>query len=247
MTAWARRDPRAVTLAAVILSLALAVAPGPRVLAALPATVLLVGTAGLGRKRTLALVRVVVVLWGLSLLANAFLGGGPRIGPAFLGWLRPGEAGLRTGLAAGARLAALTAVAAWAASAVRALDLAASLEWSVRRRPGLRRRVHRAFLPVVLALRLLPLFLDEARRLLEVDRLRGGPRRGLAGARRVAALAPLWLVTVVERAETLALALTLRGYRPDGERTFARAYRVAAADWLLMAAAVGGSLLLGAA
>jgi energy-coupling factor transport system permease protein len=160
----------------------------------------------------------VAVLWLLSLLANAFLIPGERPGPEMLRWARPTREGITAGLAQGARLAVLTAIASWAAATTRTLELASSLEWSVRRVPGLRRRAHRALLPVVLSLRLLPLLLDEARRLLDVDRLRRGPRRGWSGARRVAGLGPVWVLLVVERAEALALALTLRGYRPDRER-----------------------------
>jgi energy-coupling factor transport system permease protein len=245
VTFWRARDPRAKVLAAVALSFALAVAPGPRVLAALPVTALLLLTAGLGRPRLLAALRAVAVLWLLSLLANAFLIPGDRIGPELLRWARPTREGITAGLAQGARLAALTAVASWAAATTRTLELASSLEWSVRGIPGLRRRAHRALLPIVLSLRMLPLLLDEARRLLDVDRLRQGPRRGWRGARRVAGLGPVWVLLVVERAEALALALTLRGYRPDRERSFARDFRLGALDWGLMAATALGVYGLG--
>jgi energy-coupling factor transporter transmembrane protein EcfT len=242
---WAGRDPRAKVFLALVLSFALAAAPASRALAALPVAFLLLLTAGVGRKRLTTVLRFVLVLWGLSLAANAFLVPGHRLGPGGLGWARPTAEGLALGVSQGARLAALAALAAWAAATIRIFDLAGSLEWTVRGVPGWRRRVHRAFLPVVLALRLVPILGGEAVRILDVDRLRRGPRRGLGGLRRAAGLAPVWVVTVVERGEALALALTLRGYRPDAERGFARGYRMGPWDWSLVGAAALGAIWLG--
>ena len=245
MTGWAGRDPRAKLVLALVLSLALAFAPTRRVLPVLPVAVLLVASAGLDRRRLAALGRAVLLLWGLSLAANALFMPGPRLGPEVLGPLRPSVSGLAMGVEQGARLAVLAAVAAWAAATLGALELAGSLEWTLRRWPRLRRRAHRSLFPAVLSLRILPLVLREAQRLLDVDRLRGGRRRGREGLKRVAALAPLWLVSVVERADDLALALTLRGYRDGGERTFARRYRMAPLDWGLVAAGLGAAIYLG--
>jgi energy-coupling factor transporter transmembrane protein EcfT len=226
-------DPRAVVLAALVAAFAVAAAPGGRLLVALPLVPALGIVAGLDARRWRALLRSVLVLWVLSFLANAWLVPGTRWGPAELGWARPTVEGMRAGLGHGARLVLLAALGVWSAALVEPLDLARSLEWSVRRRRRARRRVHRSLVPVVLAAGMLPLFLEEARRLADVDRLRGG--RG--GLRAAARLAPLWLTLVVERADALALALTLRGYRPDGpERGFARAYRLGPADAMVLAA-----------
>ena len=241
MTFWQRRDPRAKALVAVMLSAALVVAPPARVAPVLAGTILLLLTAGAGRKRLWGVIRAVALLWGLSLAANAILTPGPRLGPEALGWLRPSAAGVAAGLAQGARLAALTVLATWVAVTTRALDVAGSLEWTVRRSSRLRGQVHRALAPLVLSLRLLPLLVQEAGRLLEVDRLREGPRRGWKGIRRVARLAPVWVVTVVERADGLALALALRGYDPHRERGFARRYRMGWLDWGLVALGVVGA------
>ena len=245
MTFWSARDPRAKVFLALALSLALVFAPTRRVLPLLPVAALLLATAGLDRRRLAALARAVLLLWFLSLLANAFFVPGERLGPALLGPLRPTRLGLEMGLQQGARLALLSALAAWAAAVTGALELVGSVEWSLRRWPALRRRAHGALFPVVLSLRLLPMLLGEARRLLDVDRLRGGPRRGLGGVRRAAGLAPLWVVTVVERADALALALTLRGYRGDGERGFARRFRMGWPDWGLVTAALAALFYLG--
>jgi len=245
MSFWKKRDPRAKVFSAIVLSFAIALAPGARVLVVFPVVLVLLLSAGIDRGRLANLIKATLVLWGLSLLANAFLMTGTRVGPESLGWARPTIEGLRAGVAQGGRLAALTALSAWAVSTTGALDLAGSLEWSVRRWPGLRGAAHRALLPVVLSLRMIPLFTQEARRLLDIDRLRGGRRRGLAGVKRAAGLTPLWVVTVMERAEALALALTLRGYRPDRERGFARSFRFGTLDVALVAGTLATVFYLG--
>lgn len=246
MSGWRARDPRAKALFALIVSFAVAVAPGGRALILLPVAAWLVVSCGWSRGRLWGVARAVAVLWVLSFAANAFLIPGDRLGPDGLGWLRPSREGMSAGFAHGARLAVLAAVSAWVAATTGALDLASSLEWSVRGRPRLRRAAHEALLPVVLALRLIPHFIQEAGRLLEVDRLRRGPRRGLAGVRRVARLGPLWIATVIDRAEMLALGLTLRGYRPDAVRGFARTFGWGVLDWGLVGAAAGIAVFLGA-
>jgi energy-coupling factor transport system permease protein len=244
MTFWSRLDPRSKVLVLFAGSAALAAAPVSRVWLALPFTAALLLSAGLSRARLGAALRGVAVLWLLSLLVNGFLVAGERLGPQALGWLRPTREGLSAGLAQGGRLAALTALMGWGMATLGALELAGSVEWTVRRVPALRRRAHRALLPVVLALRMIPLLLDEAERLLQVEALRGGPWRGRGRLRRAARLAPLWVFSVIERAEALALALTLRGYRPERSRGFARTYRWGGGDWLLVGAGALGVFAL---
>jgi energy-coupling factor transporter transmembrane protein EcfT len=242
---WKNRDPRAKTLAALVLSFALAMAPVSRTLIVLPGVLILLLTTGMGRGQIWKVIQATLLLWGLSFLANAFLMPGIRVGPEGLGWLRPTEEGIRAGFGHGARLACLTALSAWVVSTTGALELSRSLEWGVRGIPPLRLAAHRALLPVVLSLRMIPMFTQEAQRLLDVDRLRSGPRRGVEGARRIARLAPVWIVTVVDRAEALALALTLRGYRPEGHRGFATGFRMNWADWGLLAVSLTAVFWLG--
>jgi energy-coupling factor transporter transmembrane protein EcfT len=237
----APRDPRAVVLAATLASLAAAAAPGSRLLLALPAALLLVARSGLDARGWSALLRSVLALSALSFLANAWLVPGTGWGPSELGWARPTREGLAAGAGHGARLACLAAIGVWAAARVEPLDLARSLEWTVRRFPGARWRVHRSVFPAVLAVRILPAFVEEARRLSDVDRLRGGP----GGVRAAMRLAPVWLAVVLERADQLGLALTLRGYRPQAvDRGFARAYRLGPGDALLVVVAGAGAVLL---
>jgi energy-coupling factor transport system permease protein len=244
MNLWAGRDPRAKTFFALAAGSALAIAPATRAWVALPAALALLLSAGIPTARLVSLLRGVALLWFLSMIANAFLWGGPRLGPEALGWARPSAEGLQSGFLHGARLGGLAALGAWLGETTAALDLARSLEWSVRNLPAIRRRVHRAVLPLVLALRLVPLLVEEARRLVEVERIRRGPVGRWTAMRRLARLSPLWMVLVVERAEALALALTLRGYDPERPRGFARRYRWAPPDWGLFA--LGVAALLGA-
>jgi energy-coupling factor transport system permease protein len=244
MNLWASRDPRAKTFFAIAAGLALAIAPAARVWIALPAALLLLLSTGVPAPRFLSLLRGVAILWLLSMVANAYLWGGPRLGPEALGWLRPSAEGLKSGFMHGARLGAMAALGAWLAECTGVLDLARSLEWTVRNLPALRRRVHRGLLPLVLALRLIPLLVEEARRLLEVERIRRGPVGRWTAMRRLARLSPLWMVLVVERAEALALALMLRGYDPERPRGFSHRYRWVLPDWGLFA--LGVAALFGA-
>lgn len=230
---WRGFDPRFLLLTAVVLTISLLAAPRTALLAAGPVALVLAATV-LDRTRVIALLRAVLILAAITCVINAFLGSGDRI----LGY---SQAGLIRGAWQGVRLTALTAVAAWATAVLSPLSLAATLEWSVRRWPPLRHRVHQALLPVVLAVQLLPLMTDEAARQLEVDRLRRGP--GPRSWIRQARLMPAWLNGVIDRADDLALALTLRGYRPDRPLRFMRTYawgRAEAAGVMVLALAVWG-------
>ena len=234
MNLWRDRDPRAKTYFAIVISLLLVFVPAARAWFFLPLIVYLLVSAGVPREKFMALVRAVLVLWVLSFVFNAFLIPGPRVGPEWLRVLRPTTTGLRAGIDHGARLAGLAGMGAWLAATTGVLDLAASLEWSVRGWPWLRRQAHRGLMPVVLAVRLVPLLVDEGRRLIEIERLRHGASGRGRAVKRLAQLAPLWMVLVVERAEGLAEALLLRGYDPDRPRSFARGYRMGVLDWGLV-------------
>jgi len=237
-------DPRAKVFLAAALSLGLVLASPSRAWIGLPAAALLAGSA-LDARGLRAWIRAVLVLWGITIVCNAVLVGGERYGPESLGGFRPSVRGVGIGLVQGARLAGLAGLSAWLLAVTAPLDLAASLEWGVRGREGVRRRVHDLLLPVVLALRVLPLFVDEGERLLAVDRLRGGSRGGLRGVVRAARLAPAWMTAVVERGEQLALAMTLRGYRPGAPRGFAREYRLGPGDAFLTGVGLLGFAFLG--
>jgi len=220
---WRDRDPRAKTYFAIAQSLLLVLVPASRAWLFLPLILYLLITAGVPREKFVALIKAVLALWLLSFIFNAFLIPGPRVGPEWLKVLRPTTTGIRAGLDHGARLAGLAGLGAWLAATTGVLDLAASLEWSVRGWPRLRRQAHKVLMPVVLGVRLVPLLVDEGRRLIEIDRLRSGSQGKGRAIKRLAQLAPLWMVLVIERAEGLAEALVLRGYDPDRPRSFARA------------------------
>jgi len=228
----------------ILLSLALLTADPRAGLVVLPFLILLAASA-LDLRRLAGLARAVALLWTLTWIVNAFLAPGERVGPETLGWLRPSREGLRAGALQGARLAGLGAVGAWTAAVVGALELSSSLEWTVRRWDPIRRRVHALAFPAVLALRLVPLMIEEATRIRAVERLRGGPIRGIGALGRYAGFFPAWLSAILERAQGLSLALTLRGYRPDRRRGFARRYRFAPSDWGLLALGAAAVFFLG--
>jgi len=231
---WRDRDPRAKTYFAIAQSVLLVLVPASRAWLFLPLILYLLITAGVPREKFVALIKAVLALWLLSFIFNAFLIPGPRVGPEWLKVLRPTTTGIRAGLDHGARLAGLAGLGAWLAATTGVLDLAASLEWSVRGWPRLRRQAHKVLMPVVLGVRLVPLLVDEGRRLIEIDRLRSGSQGKGRAIKRLAQLAPLWMVLVIERAEGLAEALVLRGYDPDRPRSFARAFRMGVLDWALV-------------
>lgn len=101
-------------------------------------------------------------------------------------------------------------------------------------------------LVMVIAVRFLPVMLEEIERIRLAQRARGA--RFDAGWRgTVAALFPLLVPTLtlaIRRAHVLAVAMESRGYRLTGRRTKYRVYRLSGADFavaLAMAAAVFGS------
>jgi energy-coupling factor transport system permease protein len=76
-------------------------------------------------------------------------------------------------------------------------------------------------LVLTLALRFLPTVLEEAERIVTAQRARGARFEGnlLARARSLLPLAVPLLASCLRRADTLALAMTARGYRPGAPRT----------------------------
>lgn len=101
-------------------------------------------------------------------------------------------------------------------------------------------------LVMVIAVRFLPVMLEEIERIRLAQRARGA--RFDAGWRgTVVALFPLLVPTLtlaIRRAHLLAVAMESRGYRLTGRRTKYRVYRLSASDYaviLVMAAAVFGS------
>lgn len=238
---WTRFDPRGKVVFLVGVTAAALVA-SPRLLGMVFIPGLLLLCAGGGPIRLRRALAAAAALWVLTVLWNALFHPGTRLGPEWLGPLRPSVAGARAGAAEGLTLVALAALGGWAAFAVSAFEVIGSVEWSVRRSPRLRRRVHELAFPTLLALRLIPLLVEEAGRLGEVERLRFGPRSPFRRLARIPALAPLWTLGALDRAHDLALALRLRGYRAEADRGFVRTYAFRAHD-----AALSGLGLLAAA
>ena len=100
---------------------------------------------------------------------------------------------------------------------------------------------------MLLALRFLPILREEAERLTLSLRSRGlDPARGgpLPRVRNLMPLVVPLFRQVFDRAETLALAMEIRGYRPGAPRTCWRVRRLGAAEGV--AAGLGLATLLGA-
>ena len=183
-------------------------------LACLSIAALAAGAAGAGRPPGRWLGAVAIGM-SIALGLNLYLTPGrPLPLPRLLG-LQPTREGLRFGILLGLRLAGASAAlhglrAAWPGE--RAADELARL---ARPLEGLRVPVRESRAVVGLALRFVPLLVDEARRIAAIQELRAGrPPRGVREQleRRRARLVPA-LVSALERAEWTALALEARHYR----------------------------------
>jgi energy-coupling factor transport system permease protein len=97
-------------------------------------------------------------------------------------------------------------------------------------------------LVLTLALRFLPTVMEEAERIVSAQRARGARFEGdvLARARALIPLAVPLFASCLRRADTLAMAMTARGYRPGVVRTQMEPLLFARRDALVIA----GTLLL---
>jgi energy-coupling factor transport system permease protein len=185
--------------------------------------------------------------WGLLLaLALAF-----KQGRAYLRWLpavglmaaswflisllsgAPGAAGVRAALWAGVRLLALASTFFLFFRTTAPEDLGNALV-----RSGLPYEV--AFVMSV-GMQFVPVLARKARHVVDAQRARGIPLEpGLRALHHYPALMGPVLVQAFQLADELAEAMEARGFGRPG-RTFAREYRLRAADWLAIA---GGAALL---
>ena len=118
------------------------------------------------------------------------------------------------------------------------LDLVWAFEWAARPLERLGIPVGEVGISLLLAIRFVPILQQEAERLVTALRARGiDPFEG-GIVERVRNLGPLLTPLfrqVFRRADTLALALTVRGYRPGVRRTSWRARGLAAGEWVALA------------
>jgi len=86
---------------------------------------------------------------------------------------------------------------------------------------------------VMLAIRFIPLLFEETDRIIKAQKARGVDLESGGLARKVRALIPVLLPllhSVFRRADDLAVALTLRGYRPGITRTRMKVMKVRGKD-----------------
>ena len=232
-------DPRTLALAALSLTVSILIAdPGLAVWLWIP--VWAAGLLVLSPRMLRGAAKAALLMSAITLVVNGFLVGGERVGPEALGPFRPTKEGLEIGIVQAARLSALVVVSVWGMARISGMDLAASLEYTVRGVSSLRGPVHRFVFPLMLAARMIPVMREEGVRLHQIQTLRRGPGAGPMSITGLVSLVPAWLSMVVERAEGLGLALTLRGYRPDRVPAPVKSYRLHMLDWLVIA----GSCLL---
>jgi len=159
-----------------------------------------------------------------------------------LGPLSVSREGLNQGLAAGARLALLVVQSTVLTITTAPLDLSAAAERLLRPFQRLGVPVQELALMSSIALRFLPTLADEADRLAKAQAARGADWAG-TGRQRVRAvlalLVPL-LISVLRRADELAMAMESRGYQGGQGRTHWRQSRAGRAD--LLAATIVAAL-----
>jgi len=240
-------DPRA-KLGACALAMATAFAPGawwgaawswPLLAAGLATSRLPLGVFFRGFRPFTWLFAFTLVLHGLTTPGRALLPL-PGLAVAFTG----------EGLAQGLGVSAQLATAVGFSSLLSLTTSPTDLVWALER---LGRPLARIGVPVgefcvtaLLAIRFFPILYEEADRLTLALRARGldPSEGGLVNRWRnsVPLVVPLFR-QVLQRADTLALALDLRGYRPGMERTSWRARGLGGPEWLTLGVAGAGLAL----
>jgi energy-coupling factor transporter transmembrane protein EcfT len=214
-------DPR-IKLASLILLSLLLLRGGPLTFALLSGLVAaLAYLARLGLWCLLRALRPVRVLFLLLFALHLFFAPGPAAD------------GLRTGALVTWQFALLILLAALLTLTTTSAELIAGLERLLHPLRTVGVPSHDVALLLSLALRCLPLYVDELHRLREARLSRGAsPACGTIRQRirwTVGLLIPL-LLSTVRRAEELASAMEARGYR-RGPRTYGRELRMRRADW----------------
>jgi len=243
-----RLDPRAKLIACL---LALSGAFWPRApqafLAAWPLLALGVVVSEVPLGYFLRGLRPFLLLFAFTVALHGLTTAGASVPPFPLGPVDVTRQGLAQGLSVSAQLATAVGFSSLLTLTTNPVDLVWALERlaSPLKRLGL--PVGEFCLTVLLALRFLPILREEAERLTLSLRSRGlDPARGgpVARVRNLMPLVVPLFRQVFERAETLALAMEIRGYRPGAPRTCWRVRRLGAAEGV--AAVLGLATLVGA-
>ena len=228
-----RLDPRTKSIAALLLMTAVAVFPGFAALAAFSLFLLLAVT--LSRLPLLFLLRNLrpfVWLFSFTLLMHAFMTPGAPLWRVPHAELVLTEEGLYMGLFFCWRLAVLVTAASLLTLTTAPMELTDGLErmMSPLRRFGF--PAHELAMMVTIALRFIPVLVEEAERLRMAQMSRGADFGGNP-VRRIRKLVPLLVplfISAFSRADRLALAMESRCYRGGVNRTSFRELRFEARD-----------------
>ena len=187
--------------------------------------------------------RPLLPLLALTLILNALLTPGQTCYEIPLGAGRFTCEGVERGLFLVARLSSLVLGTSLLTLATSPLELADGLEALLRpfRRIGL--PAHELAMTTTIALRFVPILVDEADRLRKAQLARGADFGG-GPVRRIRSLFPLLLplfLSAFGRADRLAIAMEARCYQGDRGRTRYRTYSLGAMDGVALAGAVLGS------
>lgn len=225
-----RLDPRAKLLSCFLALAAAFAAPTTRAcLATWPLLGLGVAVSRIHPAYYLRGLRPFVWLFAFTVVLHGLTTPGESLGPFPLGPVDVTWQGLGRGLGLSAQLATAIAFSSLLTLTTNPVDLVWALERlaSPLKRLGL--PVGEFCLTVLLAIRFLPILREEAERLVFALKARGldpGSGGPLARARNITPLVVPLFQQVFGRAETLALAMEIRGYRPGAPRTCWRVGRV---------------------
>ena len=202
---------------------------------------------GLSSRWVLGNFRALTGLWLICFLANLVFSGGEPLWRA-VSWDRV-FLGSRRGLFLCVRVGLIVGIGSLVSLTTCPTAFADAMDSGLRRLPGFESAARRIGLILVLAWSLVPVLVDEAERLKQAQRARGGCWRGGVLGEVLAlrsTFVPL-LIGALPSSEALALAMEARGYGGDGPRSFYRVLRWGRGDTavvlLCLAAVVGGGVL----
>jgi energy-coupling factor transport system permease protein len=171
------------------------------------------GAAGLPLRRVGAAIRSLAWILALTVLFQALW-----IGPSRLGGVGAGTA---AGLHLAVRLVGMVLAATLLTWTTEPIRLADGMARTFRFLERIRVPVRDLAMVLTLSLRFLPTVMEEAERLVTAQRARGARFEGgpLTRARRLLPLAVPLFTGCLQRADRLALAMEVRGWKAGGERT----------------------------
>ena len=242
-----RYDPRVKTVAVIIFSLLIMQAGD---LGLLGLTALLLVMAKLAKLSWVALLetlRPVLPFFALLFLIYLFFTPGIPVKPFPLGPVQATFSGLHLGILQVGKFALLILAASLLLVTTSSSDLTVGMEHMLRPLRAFGISSHDISLMLTLALRFLPLLLQEMESLHQAQSARGAGINNLRWKRKIRAIgllaAPL-SINILRRGDELVEAMEARGYHP-GPRTYLRELVLNRSDyWVLAAILTAGSIFL---